>query len=819
MAENLVIVESPAKAKTIEKFLGPGFKVASSFGHISDLPSKNLGIDVEGSFEPKYEVSSDKKTVVKNLSDLVKKSKTVWLASDEDREGEAIAWHLFRTLKLNDSTTKRIVFNEITKKAITNAINNPRSIDINLVDAQQARRVLDRIVGYELSPVLWRKVKGGLSAGRVQSVAVRLLVEKEREIRNHKTKFSYKIDAIFKNEKGVDFKAKLEKESEDLISAQNFLNSCISSTFSVSEVSKKPAKRFAPPPFTTSTMQQESSRKLSFSVSKTMSVAQRLYEAGYITYMRTDSVNLSSIAVDKAKEFITSKFGNNYSNPKNYSVKSKNAQQAHEAIRPTEFFLNQDLITDYDQKRLYNLILNRTIASQMKEAEIEKTSVKIHSSSSSEVFSAVGEVIKFDGFLKIYSVSKENDMQESKGILPNMEAKDKIELVKMIATQKFSKPPFRFSEASLVKRLEELGIGRPSTYAPTISTIQNRGYIEKGTNEAKTRDIIQVILTDGNIEKTTALEKYGSDKGKLVPTDIGMIVTDFLINHFGDIMDYNFTARVEQDFDSIAEGKKDWTSMMKTFYTNFHPVVENVQKNASRESGKRILGEHPENKKEVSVRLGKFGPMVQIGTIDDEEKPKFASLSSEFQIESVTLEEALSLFNLPREVGEFNGEKIIANNGRYGPYLKFGSKFISIPAGNSPNDIDLEKSISLVREKLEADKPIHVYEGFDVQKGKGRFGPYIKWNNIFINVSKNYDWENLTINEIEELIENKKTKEKEKIVHNWEDEKISIEKGRWGKFYLVKGKKRILLDKNLDVHSIDIDQAKSIYSASTNKKT
>ena len=550
-----------------------------------------------------------------------------------------------------------------------------------------------------------------------------------------------------------------------------------------------------------------------------MSVAQRLYEAGYITYMRTDSVNLSSIAVDKAKEFITSKFGNNYSNPKNYSVKSKNAQQAHEAIRPTDFFLNQDLITDYDQKRLYNLILNRTIASQMKEAEIEKTSVKILSSSSTEVFSAVGEVIKFDGFLKIYSVSKENDMQESKGILPNMKAKDKIELVKMIATQKFSKPPFRFSEASLVKRLEELGIGRPSTYAPTISTIQNRGYIEKGTNEAKTRDIIQVILTDGNIEKTTALEKYGSDKGKLVPTDIGMIVTDFLINHFGDIMDYNFTARVEQDFDSIAEGKKDWTSMMKTFYTNFHPVVENVQKNASRESGKRILGEHPENKKEVSVRLGKFGPMVQIGTIDDEEKPKFASLSSEFQIESVTLEEALSLFNLPREVGEFNGEKIIANNGRYGPYLKFGNKFISIPAGNSPNDIDLEKSISLIREKLEADKPIHVYEGIDVQKGKGRFGPYIKWNNIFINVSKNYDWENLTINEIEELIENKKTKEKEKIVHNWEDEKISIEKGRWGKFYLVKGKKRILLDKNLDVHSIDIDQAKSIYSASTNKKT
>ena len=819
MAENLVIVESPAKAKTIEKFLGPGYKVASSFGHISDLPSKNLGIDVEGSFEPKYEVSADKKSVVKNLSDLAKSAKIVWLASDEDREGEAIAWHLFRTLKLSDSNTKRIVFNEITKKAITNAINNPRSIDVNLVDAQQARRVLDRIVGYELSPVLWRKVKGGLSAGRVQSVAVRLLVEKEREIRSHKPESSFKIDVIFKNGDGKEFKAKFEKEFADLIVAQDFLNNCTSSTFLVDEVSKKPAKRYAPAPFTTSTLQQESSRKLSFSVSKTMSVAQRLYEAGHITYMRTDSVNLSSIAIDKAKEFITTQFGKIYSNPKNYSVKSKNAQQAHEAIRPTDFFLNHDSITDYDQKRLYNLILNRTIASQMKEAEIEKTNVKILSSSNQEVFTAIGEVIKFDGFLKIYSVSKENDVEEGKGILPNLQVKDKIELVKMTGTQRFTKPPFRFSEASLVKRLEELGIGRPSTYAPTISTIQNRGYIEKGTNEAKLRDIYQIILCDGKIEKNIINEKYGSNKGKLVPTDIGIIVTDFLINHFGEIMDYNFTARVEQDFDSIAEGKKEWTSMMKNFYANFHPVVENVQKNASRESGKRVLGEHPDTKKEVSVRLGKFGPMVQIGTIDDEEKPRFASLSSEFQIESVTLEEALSLFNLPREVGVYKGEKIIANNGRYGPYIKFANKFISIPTGTSPNEIDIEKSVSLIREKLEADKPIHVYEGFDVQKGKGRFGPYIKWNSIFINVPKNYDWENLTADEIEELIENKKTKEKEKIIHNWEDEKISIEKGRWGKFYLVKGKKRILLDKNLDVQSMDIDQAKNIYSASTNKKT
>ena len=819
MADNLVIVESPAKAKTIEKYLGNEFKVASSFGHISDLPSKNIGIDIENDFKPNYEVSSDKKTVVKNLKDLVKKSKTVWLASDEDREGEAIAWHLFRTLKLNADNTKRIVFNEITKSAITNAVNNPRSINYNLVDAQQARRVLDRIVGYELSPVLWRKVKGGLSAGRVQSVAVRLLVEKEREIRDYNSTSSFKTEARFKNSNGKEFTARLSNEFSSKEDAVAFLSNLNGATFSVSEIIKKPLKKSAPAPFTTSTLQQEASRKLSFPVSKTMSVAQRLYESGHITYMRTDSVNLSTLAIDEAKKQVITSFGESYSSPKKYSTKSKSAQQAHEAVRPTNFSMSVDTIKDYDQKRLYSLILNRTLASQMKPAELEKTNIKISNSKCAEIFFASGEVIKFDGFLKLYQVSKDNDNDDNDGILPGFNENEVLELCEIFAQQKFSRPPYRYSEASLVKKLEELGIGRPSTYAPTISTIQNRGYVEKGSTEAKSRTVIKINLVNGSISEETLSEKFGSDKGKLIPTDIGMIVTDFLTNHFEYIMDYNFTARVEQDFDSIAEGKKDWTEMMKKFYGNFHPVVEDVQQNASRESGKRVLGIHPENNKEISVRLGKFGPMVQIGTVDDDEKPKFASLPQDLQIESVTLDEALSLFKLPRTLGEFQGEDLVANNGRYGPYIKFGKKFISIPVGKSPTSITLEDAILLIEDKIKADAPIHIYEGKDVQKGKGRFGPYIKWNNMFINVNKKYDWDNLTINEIEELIEDKKQKEIEKVVHNWEEEGIKVEKGRWGKFYLIKSKKKILLDKNLDVQAMSVGQAKEIYKANSSNKS
>ena len=818
MAENLVIVESPAKAKTIEKYLGVNYKVASSFGHISDLPSKNIGIDIENDFKPKYEVSSDKKTIVKNLKDLVKKSKTVWLASDEDREGEAIAWHLFRTLKLDADNTKRIVFNEITKSAITNAINNPRSINYDLVDAQQARRVLDRIVGYELSPVLWRKVKGGLSAGRVQSVAVRLIVEKEREIRNYVSKSTYKVEAVFKNSNGKEFVARLSNEFKSKDDAIDYLNSSTGSTFKVSEIVKKPVKKSAPAPFTTSTLQQEASRKLSFPVSKTMSVAQRLYESGHITYMRTDSVNLSNLAIDEAKKQVIKNFGESYANPKNFSTKAKGAQQAHEAVRPTNFDMSPDNVKDYDQKRLYQLILNRTLASQMKPAELEKTNIKISSSNRSELFTANGEVIKFDGYLKLYQVSKDDDSAEDDGILPRFNENEILNLEDLFATQKFSRPPYRYSEASLVKKLEELGIGRPSTYAPTISTVQNRGYVEKGSTEAKSRNVIKVSISNGVISENTLSEKFGSDKGKLIPTDIGMIVTDFLKNHFEYIMDYNFTAKVEQDFDNIASGKKDWTEMMKSFYGKFHPVVEDVQQNATRESGKRVLGSHPENDKEVSVRLGKFGPMVQIGTVDDEEKPKFASLPQDFQIESVTLDQALSLFELPRTLGEFQGETLEANNGRYGPYIKFGKKFVSIPAGKSPTSISLEDAIVIIEDKIKADAPIHVYENMNVQKGKGRFGPYIKWNNIFINVNKKYDWDNLSIDDIEELIEEKKQKEKDKVIHNWEEEGIKVEKGRWGKFYLIKSKKKILLDKNLDVASIDIDQAKEIYKANTSKK-
>ena len=818
MAENLVIVESPAKAKTIEKYLGVNYKVASSFGHISDLPSKNIGIDIENDFKPKYEVSSDKKTIVKNLKDLVKKSKTVWLASDEDREGEAIAWHLFRTLKLDADNTKRIVFNEITKSAITNAINNPRSINYDLVDAQQARRVLDRIVGYELSPVLWRKVKGGLSAGRVQSVAVRLIVEKEREIRNYVSASTYKVEAIFKNSNGKEFVARLSNEFKSKDDAIDYLNSTTESTFKVSEIVKKPVKKSAPAPFTTSTLQQEASRKLSFPVSKTMSVAQRLYESGHITYMRTDSVNLSNLAIDEAKKQVVKNFGESYANPKNFSTKAKGAQQAHEAVRPTNFDMSPDNVKDYDQKRLYQLILNRTLASQMKPAELEKTNIKISSSNRSELFTANGEVIKFDGYLKLYQVSKDDDSAEDDGILPRFNENEILNLEDLFATQKFSRPPYRYSEASLVKKLEELGIGRPSTYAPTISTVQNRGYVEKGSTEAKSRNVIKVSISNGVISENTLSEKFGSDKGKLIPTDIGMIVTDFLKNHFEYIMDYNFTAKVEQDFDSIASGKKDWTEMMKSFYGKFHPVVEDVQQNATRESGKRVLGSHPENGKEVSVRLGKFGPMVQIGTVDDEEKPKFASLPQDFQIESVTLDQALSLFKLPRTLGEFQGETLEANNGRYGPYIKFGKKFVSIPAGKSPTSISLEDAIVIIEDKIKADAPIHVYENMDVQKGKGRFGPYIKWNNIFINVNKKYDWDNLSIDDIEELIEEKKQKEKDKVIHNWEEEGIKVEKGRWGKFYLIKSKKKILLDKNLNVASIDLDQAKEIYKANTSKK-
>lgn len=817
MAKNLVIVESPAKAKTIEKFLGKDFKVESSFGHISDLPSKELGVNVDGDFKPKYEVSKDKKAVVKKLKDLAKKAEMVWLASDEDREGEAIAWHLAEALKLDKSKTKRIVFHEITKAAIQKAIENPRGIDYDLVDAQQARRVLDRIVGYELSPVLWRKVKGGLSAGRVQSVSVRLIVEKEREIKAFKPVASYRVDAEFSNENGQTFKAKLPKNFSTKEEALAFLESNASASFKVADLEKKPAKKSPAAPFTTSTLQQEAARKLYFSVSKTMTMAQRLYEAGLITYMRTDSVNLSNEARQGAEAEVKSTYGEQYSNPRNYKGKSKGAQEAHEAIRPTNFAVHSVDI-EYDQARLYDLIWKRSIASQMSDAQLERTNVKINASTHNNTFTANGEVIKFDGFLKVYLEGTDDENEEKQGMLPALNVNETLLNNYITATERYTRPPSRFTEASLVKKLEELGIGRPSTYAPTISTIQNRNYIEKGTVEGEERAYAQITLRHGNVSDKTLTEKVGSDKGKLVPTDIGMIVTDFLVNHFETILDYNFTAKVEEDFDNIAEGKEDWTKIMKVFYKDFHPQVEDVKENANRESGERILGTDPKTGRQVSVRLGRFGPMVQVGTVDDEEKPQFASLSPDQQLTSITYEEAMDLFKLPKNLGTYEGEEILVNNGRFGPYVKFGSAFVSLPKGVDPLSVELDEAIVLIKEKQKADAPIYIYKDLPVQKGKGRFGPFIKWNNMFINVNKKYDWDNLSESDIIELIETKIQKEIDKVVHNWEDEGIRVEKARWGRHNVLKGKVKIELPKTVDVSDMTLEEAKALIESKAPKK-
>ncbi|WP_338731569.1 type I DNA topoisomerase [Mangrovimonas cancribranchiae] len=817
MAKNLVIVESPAKAKTIEKFLGKDFKVESSFGHIADLPSKELGVDVEGDFKPKYEVSKDKKAVVKKLKELAKKAETVWLASDEDREGEAIAWHLAESLGLDKEKTKRIVFHEITKTAIKKAIENPRSIDYDLVDAQQARRVLDRIVGYELSPVLWRKVKGGLSAGRVQSVSVRLIVEREREIEGFKPVASYRIDAEFSTEEGQTFKAKLPKNFDTKEDALKFLEANASADFSVADLQKKPAKKSPAPPFTTSTLQQEASRKLYFSVSKTMTMAQRLYEAGLITYMRTDSVNLSDEAKSGAQREIEAAYGSNYSKPRNYKGKSKGAQEAHEAIRPTDFS-RHTVNVDRDQARLYELIWKRAIASQMSEAQLERTNVKISATTHKELFTANGEMIKFDGFLKVYLEGTDDEDGEQDGMLPKLTVNEALFNNFITATQRFTRPPYRFTEASLVKKLEELGIGRPSTYAPTISTIQNRGYIEKGTVEGVERNYVQLTLKEGNVKDVTLTEKVGSDKGKLVPTDIGMIVTDFLVNHFDTILDYNFTAKVEEDFDDIADGKIDWENMMKAFYKDFHPIVEDVQENAERESGERILGADPETGRQVSVRLGRFGPMVQIGTAEEEEKPLFASLSPDQQLNTITFEEAMDLFKLPKQLGDYEGETVEVNNGRYGPYVKFGKKYISLPKGKDPLDVEMSDAIELIKERQKADAPIYNYKDHDVTKGKGRFGPFIKWNNMFINVNKKYDWDNLSDNDIETLIEDKLQKERDKLIHNWEKEGIRVEKARWGRHNIIKGKTKVELPKTVDVSDMTLEEAQAHLEKNAPKK-
>jgi len=808
MAKNLVIVESPAKAKTIEKFLGKDYQVESSFGHIADLPSKEIGVDIENGFKPKYEVSADKKAVVKKLKDLSKNAETVWLASDEDREGEAIAWHLAETLKLKEDRTKRIVFHEITKTAIQKAIENPRTIDYNLVNAQQARRVLDRLVGYELSPVLWKKVRAGLSAGRVQSVSVRLIVERERDIDRFKSESSFSVTAEFFAENGKLFKAKLPKNFKSKEEAYAFLERNIGAQFKVSDLETKPAKKSPAPPFTTSTLQQEASRKLYYSVSQTMMLAQRLYESGLITYMRTDSVNLSQDAIKAAEAEIVNYYGKEFSKPRNFATKAKGAQEAHEAIRPTDMSRHAVAI-DRDQARLYELIWKRTIASQMSDAQLERTNVTIVADKHNEHFTATGEVLLFEGFLKVYLEGNDEEDEEQEGLLPAMKINEKVVSNGITATQRFSRPPARYTEAALVKKLEELGIGRPSTYAPTISTIIARNYVEKGTAEGTERNYEVLRLKEEKINAAVQIEKVGADKGKLIPTDIGIIVTDFLVKNFETILDYNFTAKVEESFDEIAEGNLNWTNMMNEFYSHFHPTVKDVEKNAERESGERILGTDPKTGKPVLVRLGKFGPMAQIGDAEDEEK-QFASLSPTQNIGTITLEEALTLFLLPKNLGEYKGESIEVNNGRFGPYIRYAEMFVSLPKGMEPLDVNIDKAIELINEKQKADAPIAEYQGLPVQKGVGRFGPFIKWNNIFINVNKKYNFDNLSKNDIEELIEDKLQKEKDKVLHNWEAEGIKVEKARWGRSVIIKGKTKIELNKDVDATLLTLEEVQKI---------
>lgn len=766
MEENLVIVESPAKAKTIERFLGKDFLVKSSFGHIRDLAKKNLGIDIRNGYKPDYIISSDKKKVVSELKNLAKEAKTVWLASDEDREGEAIAWHLTVALGLDQGKVRRIVFHEITEEAIRNAIHNPRGINQNLVNAQQARRILDRLVGFELSPILWKKVQPALSAGRVQSVAVRLLVDREREIIHFKTSSSFRVtaDFSFTADDGKVYRLSAEHpvRYKDRQSAGAFLRSCLSASFSVADVTSKPARKSPPPPFTTSTLQQEASRKLGFSVSQTMAVAQRLYEAGKITYMRTDSVNLSGLALGMTKKVIGEKFGEKYIKTRQYKTKSKGAQEAHEAIRPT--YLNQSSITGpQTEMRLYELIWKRTLASQMSDALLEKTTVNINISDSEEIFTASGEVLKFEGFLKLYKESTDEE-EESRGLLPPVRPGLVLQYENITATERFTQQPPRYTEASLVKKLEELGIGRPSTYAPTISTIQQRGYVVKEDRAGTERKYQVLVAGKGSIKEEIKSETTGSEKGKLFPNDIGMVVNDFLVDHFKDIINYNFTATVEEQFDDIAEGRLDWQEMIDTFYRSFHQKVEETLNRSEKKTGERPLGNDPVSGEPVSVKIGPYGPMAQIGEPAGDKKPRFASLLRNQRIETISLEEALQLFRLPRILGEFESKDIVAGIGKFGPYLRHDSKFYSLNRQtDDPITISHERAIEVIMEKRERElKKIIKSFGEDAQLKvlQGRWGPYISYRKMNYRIPKGTDPSELDYIACMELV--KKGEEKEK---------------------------------------------------------
>jgi len=799
MAKNLLIVESPAKAKTIEKILGKDFEVKSCYGHIRDLEKDDMGIDIQNGYRPKYIVPDEKQRVVSELKQLARKSDEVWLATDEDREGEAISWHLCEVLGLDPNTTKRIVFHEITKPAIQRAVQQPRTVNMNLVNAQQARRVLDRIVGFELSPVLWRKVsmKNNLSAGRVQSVAVRIIAEREREINAFVPQSNFKIEAIFTATdsagKAIPFKAEGNKfnNAED---AETFLQQCIRANYTVKDIQVKPAKRTPAAPFTTSTLQQEASRKLGYSVSRTMLVAQKLYENGYITYMRTDSVNLSDTAMEDIRNTVKSSFGDRYYQSRKYKNRNESAQEAHEAIRPT--YMQNTTINDPDGKRLYELIWKRTMASQMADAELEKTIAKINISTNNAELSAEGEVLKFDGFIKVYREDVDDEDGEApagqQAMLPPLTKGQQLPLKEMKAIERYTRPLPRYTEASLVKKLEELGIGRPSTYAPTISTILKRGYVEKRDKEGVQRNYQVLTLSDDKITKKTETENTGAEKGKLFPTDLGLVVTDFLKQYFDDIMDYGFTARIEGEFDDVAQGKMRWNKMIDDFYNPFKDDVKKTIETAERVKGEREIGYDQQSGKPVIARMGRYGPMVQIGTTDDEEKPRFARLKQNQSIETITLEEALDLFKLPLALGEYNGQEVSVNVGRFGPYIKYGEDFISLPKGIEPLEVDMEQAIELINQKQIADAPIGHYEGKPVTKGKGRFGPFIKWNELYINVPKAYNFDALTQHDINELIEKKLNKEANRFIQQWPEEKISIENGRWGPFIRF-GKKMLKL--------------------------
>lgn len=756
---NLIIVESPAKARTIEKILGKEYRVKSSFGHIRDLEKKELGIDIQHDFRPKYVVPEEKKKVVSELKKAVKDSSRIYLASDEDREGEAIAWHLSEVLGLSPDNSKRIVFHEITPPAIKEALQTPRDINHDLVNAQQARRILDRLVGYELSPILWKKVKPSLSAGRVQSVAVRLIVEREREIHRFEPKSYYRVTGEFyivRDGKVSLVNAELSERFESREEAESFLEAIKDKRFRVADITRKPSERTPPAPFTTSTLQQEASRKLRFSVAYTMSLAQRLYEAGHITYMRTDSVNLSKLALGAAKKWITEHYGEEYSKPRQYKTRSRGAQEAHEAIRPT--YLDKEKVPgSAAEQKLYDLIRKRTLASQMAPAKLEKTTITIVPEGSDKSFVATGETILFDGYLKVYSDKEEEEEGEGKGFLPPLEVGTPLQYKQITATERFTQPPARYNEAMLVRKLEELGIGRPSTYAPTITTIQQRGYVVKEDRPGESRQIHLLVLKEEKekIEKKTKKETFGKERGKLFPSDIGMVVNDFLLDHFPDILDYNFTATIEKQFDEIAQGKMNWTEMIRRFYEEFHPKVEETERSTGRTTGERVLGKDPESGEEVIVKVGRYGPVVQLGRGEGDKKPRYARLRKGQLIETITLEEALELFRLPRTVGTFEDTEIIASIGRYGPYLRHGNTFYSIPNGEDPHTITEERAIEIIREKREAEKKkvIRIFEEDpSLQVLNGRWGPYIKHGKKNYRIPKGQKAEELTYEACMEII-------------------------------------------------------------------